>query len=52
MREVMRTGTMNWQFLVNAALLNVVYLTLAGALFMWILRLTRKRGLLTKFATQ
>lgn len=52
MREVIRTGTMNWQFLTNALLLNVVFLVAAGALFVWILNLTRKRGLLTKFATQ
>jgi ABC-2 type transport system permease protein len=52
MREVMKTGTMSWQLLINATLLNVVYLGLAGALFAWILNITRKRGLLTKFATQ
>ncbi|HYF36647.1 MAG TPA: ABC transporter permease [Prosthecobacter sp.] len=52
MREVMRTGTMNWQYLTNAMLLNELYLAAAGWLFLWILKLTRKRGLLTKFATQ
>jgi ABC-2 type transport system permease protein len=52
MREVMRTGTMSWNYLTNAMLLNVLYLAAAGWLFMWILKLTRKRGLLTKFATQ
>ncbi len=30
----------------------IVYLALAGWLFVWILNMTRKRGLLTKFATQ
>jgi len=52
MREVMKTGTMSWNHLWLAAGLNVIYLTLAGWLFVWVLNLTRKRGLLTKFATQ
>lgn len=52
MREVIRTGTMSWSALGWAAALNVLYLALAGWLFVWILELTRKRGLLTKFATQ
>lgn len=52
MREVMRTGTMNLTLLWQALALNAVYLAAAGGLFMWILQLTRKRGLLTKFATQ
>ncbi|SKB02067.1 ABC-2 type transport system permease protein [Prosthecobacter debontii] len=52
MREVMWTGTMNLTLLVQAFTLNLVYLAAAGGLFLWILRLTRKRGLLTKFATQ
>jgi ABC-2 type transport system permease protein len=52
MREVMRTGSMNLTLLVQAFALNLVYLAAAGGLFLWILRVTRKRGLLTKFATQ
>lgn len=52
MREVMRTGAMNWNHLWLAGGLNVIYLALAGWLFVWVLNLTRKRGLLTKFATQ
>ena len=52
MREVMKSGTMDWHSLVWATALNLVFLALAGALFAWILRLTRSRGLLTKFATQ
>lgn len=52
MREVMKTGTMNWNYLWLAGGLNLVYLSLAGGLFTWVLNLTRKRGLLTKFATQ
>ncbi|MCX6880474.1 MAG: ABC transporter permease [Verrucomicrobia bacterium] len=52
MREVMKSGTMSWVPLGWAFALNLVYLALAGGLFGWILRLTRQRGLLTKFATQ
>lgn len=52
MREVMKTGTMNLTLLVQAFTLNLVYLAAAGGLFLWVLRVTRKRGLLTKFATQ
>lgn len=52
MREVMKSGTMQWSALGWAAGLNVAYLALAGWLFARILNLTRKRGLLTKFATQ
>jgi ABC-2 type transport system permease protein len=52
MREVMKTGTMNWNHLWFAIGLNILYLALAGWLFVWVLNLTRKRGLLTKFATQ
>lgn len=52
MRAVMKTGTMDWNYLWLSAGLNVLYLVLAGLLFLWILNLTRKRGLLTKFATQ
>ena len=52
MREVMATGTMNPATLGWALALNGVFLALAGCLFAWILRLTRSRGLLTKFATQ
>ncbi|WP_395734895.1 ABC transporter permease [Prosthecobacter sp.] len=52
MRSVMKTGTMSWNHLWLSAGLNLIYLTLAGWLFVWVLNLTRKRGLLTKFATQ
>lgn len=52
MREVMNTGDMNLTLLAQAFGLNIVYLAGAGGLFMWVLNVTRKRGLLTKFATQ
>jgi ABC-2 type transport system permease protein len=52
MRSVMKIGTMDWSYLLISFGLNLFYLALAGWLFAWILNLTRKRGLLTKFATQ
>ncbi len=52
MREVMQSGTFNWHHFFFACLLNVVLMGVAGWIFMTMLRLTKKRGLLTKFATQ
>lgn len=52
MREVMKSGAMDMALLAKALLLNAAYLLAAGALFFHILRMTRKRGLLTKFTTQ
>lgn len=52
MRQVMQSGQMRWDYLAWAAGLNVLCLAGAGALFGWILQQTRRRGLLTKFATQ
>lgn len=52
MRQVMATGAMSWSHLWLAFGLNVIYLALAGWLFVRVLNMTRKRGLLTKFATQ
>ncbi len=52
MRQVMRTGSTDWGMLALSLALNALYLALAGLLFTRVLNLTRKRGLLTKFATQ
>jgi ABC-2 type transport system permease protein len=52
MREVLKTGHLNWTHMAWAAGLNVVYMAIGGAIFTWMLRTTKKRGLLTKFATQ
>lgn len=52
MREVMKTGSMNTTLLMQAFGLNLLYLGAASGLFLWILQVTRRRGLLTKFATQ
>ncbi len=52
MREVLKDGVFSWEKLAWAVGLNIVFLALAGGVFAWMLTLTRKRGLLTKFATQ
>lgn len=54
MREVLdpKIGYLNWNHLVWATLLNIVFLSIAGGIFGWMLKTTKKRGLLTKFATQ
>jgi len=52
MREVMQHGTFNWNLFVHATLLNVAFMAIAGWIFVAMLNQTKKRGLLTKFATQ
>jgi len=52
MREIVRTGTMNWNAIWISAALNVLYLALAAAIFIWMFAKARKLGLLTKIATQ
>ena len=52
MREVLATGVFSWDKFFWAAGLNLVFLAIAGYIFTYMLHLTRKRGLLTKFATQ
>ena len=52
MREVMEKHTFNWGLFMNATLLNIALMCLAGWIFAYMLSLTKKRGLLTKFATQ
>ncbi len=52
MREVMNTGVFAWDKFFWAAGLNVIFLAAAGCVFYWMLTVTRRRGLLTKFATQ
>jgi ABC-2 type transport system permease protein len=41
-----------WSHFFWACGLNILFLGIAGGIFMAMLRVTRKRGLLTKFATQ
>ncbi|MDH4474941.1 MAG: ABC transporter permease [Verrucomicrobiaceae bacterium] len=52
MREVLKTGVFAWDKFFWAAGLNLIFLTAAGMVFFYMLTLTRRRGLLTKFATQ
>ncbi len=52
MRQVLEKGTFSWEHFGWACLLNVILMAAAGLIFTTMLRLTRKRGLLTKFATQ
>lgn len=52
MRELVKTGTMNWNAIWMSALLNLVYLAFAAGIFIWMFTKARKLGLLTKIATQ
>ena len=52
MREYLKTQVFNWHYFAWAAGLNVVFISIAGWIFVWMLGMTKKRGLLTKFATQ
>jgi ABC-2 type transport system permease protein len=54
MREVLdpKVGHLNWTHMAWAAGLNIVFMIIAASIFSWMLRMTRRRGLLTKFATQ
>jgi ABC-2 type transport system permease protein len=54
MRDVLdpKIGGVNWNLMLCAILLNLVYLGFASFIFHSMLQSTRKRGLLTKFATQ
>ena len=52
MREVLSTGTFSWEKFGWAVGLNIIFMVIAGSIFAWMLTMTRRRGLLTKFATQ
>lgn len=52
MREVLKDGTLPMRNLALSAGLNVVYLVIAGVLFIRVMKVARHRGLLTKFAAQ
>jgi ABC-2 type transport system permease protein len=54
MRDVLNPaiGAVSWSRLGYAAGLNVIFMAIAAAIFASILRATRRKGLLTKFATQ
>jgi ABC-2 type transport system permease protein len=54
MRAVLEPGAhgVPWQSMGWAVLLNIVFMSIAAGIFAWMLNTTKKRGLLTKFATQ
>lgn len=52
MRELIRTGVMNWNSILLSGILNAVFLILSGTIFIWTFAKARKLGLLTKIATQ
>ncbi|MEM9015595.1 MAG: ABC transporter permease, partial [Verrucomicrobiota bacterium] len=52
MRGVLKTGEVNWDGLAIATGLNAIFLTVAGVLFVRVMNTARKKGLLTKFASQ
>jgi ABC-2 type transport system permease protein len=54
MRQVLdpHVHQFNWTHMGWAAALNVLFMAVAASIFTWMLQTTKKRGLLTKFATQ
>ena len=54
MREVLKPGAhgIPWLSMGYACVLNILFMALAAWIFGWMLAMTKKRGLLTKFATQ
>jgi len=52
MRQLVRTGTMDWFAVWISCGLNLLYLALSAAIFIWMFAKARKLGLLTKIATQ
>lgn len=52
MRGALKTGEIDWNSLALASGLNVVYLAVAGVLFLRVMNIAREKGLLTKFSSQ
>lgn len=52
MREGLKDGSVSWSQLGMATGLNLVYLALAGWLFVGVMKKAREKGLLTKFVAQ
>jgi len=48
MRGVLLTGTFAWDRLLWAVGTNLAYMAIAGAYFLWVFRVARRKGLLTK----
>lgn len=52
MREGLKTGAVSWSDLGMATGLNLVFLFVAGLLFIHVMKTAREKGLLTKFVAQ
>ncbi len=52
MRETLKTGEVDWGSLGLATGINLLYLALAGILFVRVMNVAREKGLLTKFSSQ
>ena len=52
MREGLKSDSVSWGDLGMATGLNVIYLLLAGVLFVSVMKTAREKGLLTKFSSQ
>ncbi len=52
MRGALKTGEIDWNSLAIATGLNVIYLAVAGVLFLRVMNTAREKGLLTKFSSQ
>jgi len=48
MRGVLLTGAFSWNRFAWAVGTNIVYMAIAGAYFLWVYRVARRKGLLTK----
>ena len=51
MRKVLNEHVFDWHLFFGACTHNLALLAIAGSIFGWMLNLTRRQGLLTKFAT-
>lgn len=52
MRDALQSGTVSWTSLGLSTGLNMLYLALAGMLFVRVMKTAREKGLLTKFVAQ
>jgi len=52
MRDALQSGTVSWTSLGLSTGLNILYLALAGMLFVRVMKTAREKGLLTKFVAQ
>lgn len=48
MREIIRGGGIDWSMMALSLATNVLWMAIAGGIFMWVLRSGRNRGMLTR----